>query len=106
MSGDEIRISTKNGLHHFRSGKLLNTYKIIPQKVQEEYDSTCPVPPCQPKSRERVYYFLEPFKKYIAIDLKNTDYSFKLSRQDFSGGKDDLVFRNGDMAQYYLLRKL
>lgn len=54
MEGDELDISTAEGLYHYKNGVLVNRYKIIPQKLDQP---------------DRVVYYLEPAQRYFYIDM-------------------------------------
>ena len=67
--GDVIRISTKNGLKHYRNKKLLNTYKIIPQPAIVTIQPQCRVAPCPPVDIQVLVYHLGHAGRYI--DIRN-----------------------------------
>ena len=64
---DVIRISTKNGLKHYRNKQLLNTYKIIPQLAIIKIQPQCRVAPCPPIDTKVLVYYLEPAERFISI---------------------------------------
>ncbi|MFC4163518.1 hypothetical protein ACFOWU_07640 [Epilithonimonas zeae] len=66
---DQIEISTKEGLKHFRKGKLINTYKIIPRK----FSST-------EINLPRIYY-LPSFQLYFKV-VERQFYITKTKFQD------------------------
>ncbi len=67
--GDVIRISTKNGLKHFRNKRLLNTYKIIPQPAVVTIQPQCRVAPCPPVEIQVLVYYMGYTQRYI--DIRN-----------------------------------
>lgn len=66
---DQIEISTNEGLKHFRKGKLINTYKIIPRK----FSST-------EMNLPRIYY-LPSFQLYFKV-VERKFYITKTKFQD------------------------
>ncbi len=67
--GDLIRISTKNGLKHYRNKRLLNTYKIIPQPAIITIQPQCRVAPCPPVDMQTLVYYMGHAERYI--DIRN-----------------------------------
>ncbi len=59
---DNLIISAAAGMQHFRNGKLINSYKIIPQRITETY-----IDPKDNTAKEDflMVYYIEPLKKYI-----------------------------------------
>ncbi|MCG2618139.1 hypothetical protein LZZ85_27800 [Terrimonas sp. NA20] len=78
--GDVIRISTKNGLKHYRNKRLLNTYKIIPQPATITIQPQCKVAPCPPIDTQVLVYYMGSAERYIDIrnnSLLISDSSYK-----------------------------
>ncbi|MBO9657997.1 MAG: hypothetical protein J7527_04155 [Chitinophagaceae bacterium] len=67
--GDMLRISTKNGLKHYRNKQLLNTYKIIPQPAVVTIQPQCRVAPCPPVDMQVLVYYMGQAQRYI--DIRN-----------------------------------
>ncbi|MET0462981.1 MAG: hypothetical protein ABW007_07500 [Chitinophagaceae bacterium] len=67
--GDVIRISTKNGLKHYRNKRLLNTYKIVPQPTIIKIQPQCKVAPCPPIDSPVLVYHMGHAERYI--DIRN-----------------------------------
>lgn len=66
-TGDVIRISTKSGLKHYRNGKLLNNYKLIPQQTIITVEAKCKVPPCFKTETNQLVYYLDAADRFIDI---------------------------------------
>lgn len=65
--GDVIRISTKNGLKHYRNKKLVNTYKLIPQQGIVMIQPNCLRPPCPPIESTKLIYYLGAHSRFIDV---------------------------------------
>lgn len=79
---DQIEIAPKEGLKHFRKGKLINTYKIIPRK----FSSTERNLPC--------IYYLPSFQLYFKVVERKFYISKTKFQDDVSSNKigdDDWV---------------
>lgn len=64
---DQIEIAPKEGLKHFRKGKLINTYKIIPRKCSST------------EVNRRCIYYLPSFQLYFKV----VDRKFYITRTKF-----------------------
>lgn len=64
---DVIRISTGNGLKHYRNKRLLNTYKIIPQLAVITIQPQCRVAPCPPVDTKVLVYYMGAAERFINI---------------------------------------
>lgn len=65
--GDFLKISTKNGLKHYRNNKLLNNYKLIPQLTTILIEAQCRVPPCFTTETKVLVYYMDQVKRFIEI---------------------------------------
>jgi hypothetical protein len=65
--GDALRISTKNGLKHYRNNKLLNNYKLIPQLTTVMIEAQCRVPPCFTTETKVLVYYLDHVKRFVEV---------------------------------------
>ncbi|HVK46817.1 MAG TPA: hypothetical protein VM488_03220 [Pseudobacter sp.] len=65
--GDVVRISTKNGLKHYRNNKLMNNYKIVPQLTTTRVEAQCRVPPCFTTITKVLVYYMDGIKRFVEI---------------------------------------
>lgn len=80
-AGDKLTISTAEGLYHYRNNKLVNQYKIIPQKIKQTFTMRCIKAPCPaPTTIERIVFYLESYKKYV--DIQNGSLLFSKNKYD------------------------
>jgi hypothetical protein len=63
--GDIVKADKKSGLRHYRNGKLINNYKIIPQLTTIRTQPQCRVAPCPPIETKTIVYYLETTKRFI-----------------------------------------
>lgn len=64
---DVLEVSMKNGLGHYRKGKLLNRYKIIPETITIEQVVNCHMPPCPPMRYKASAYYVDVLSRYFLI---------------------------------------
>jgi hypothetical protein len=76
---DLIKISTKNGLKHYRNNRLLNTYKIIPQLSTIMIQPKCNLAPCPEIEWKVLVYYLDFAKCFI--DIRNN--VFRMSAETY-----------------------
>ncbi len=104
LKNDQLTISTAEGLYHYRDGKLLNRYKIIPQQIKQLITTTCLIPPCPVRQEEKVVYYLEPFRRYIDIRVLSDRAWFCVSKKTFDMASKEMVFKEGDWTTGYRLK--
>jgi hypothetical protein len=104
-TGDELRISSAEGLSHFRNGKLVNTYKIIPARIKQRHVNPCLVPPCPEREEDKIVYYLEPIHRYFTIDQLTDRSWFNFSKKIFVSSGTAATFMEGDWTTGYRLVK-
>jgi len=102
---DELKISTADGLYHYRNGQIVNRYKIIPQKIKQYRTNPCLVPPCPTSEEEKIVYYLEPFQRYIYIEQLTDRAWFHISVKTFSDSNSNERFTGGDWGSGCRLKK-
>lgn len=86
---DQIQISPKEGLKHFRKGKLINTYKIIPRKcLSTEVNRRC------------IYYF-PLFQLYFKV----VDRKFYMTKTKFQDDVSTNKIDDNDWVKAFHLIK-
>jgi hypothetical protein len=103
--GDELRISSAEGLSHFRNGKLVNSYKIIPTRIKQRHVNPCLIPPCPEREEEKIVYYLEPIHRYFSIEQLMDRSWFNFSRKIFISPGTPATFEEGDWVTGYRLVK-
>ncbi len=104
MTSDVLKISMADGLSHSRKGKLINQYKIIPQKITQEIRSGCLHPPCNPRTSDKVVFWLEPAKRYFYINMSGKEGRLLVSKEHFAASDAKTFFREDEWINAYKLK--
>lgn len=96
--GDKISVSSRDGLKHFRNGKQLNTYKIIPLQLTEH--TSMPAKPSVILSKQHQVFYLEPFKRYFII----VDNSFLVTKGKYLRTNALTNFNRADWASAFVIK--
>lgn len=67
-TNDVLEVSIRNGLRHYRAGKLKGTYKIIPDTITVKRVAPCLVPPCPEFLDVIPVFYTEPINRFISFD--------------------------------------
>lgn len=84
--GDQLRISKKDGLKHYRKGVLQNIYKIIPTRVIEESSSASTV------TKQHEIFYIGQFNRYFRIVGNN----FMVTKAKYPEGKNITKWNNAE----------
>ena len=102
---DGIRYSMREGLFHYRSGKLINKYKIIPLKVKWVKVAPCQMPPCPEFSSEVLVYYVGVWQRFIFFDELPDRTWLQISKKTYEQANDLPALREGDWETLCWLRK-
>ncbi|MCP9751370.1 hypothetical protein EGI32_10340 [Ferruginibacter sp. HRS2-29] len=80
-TGDIIRISTRNGLRHYRNNVLVNNYKILPQLAIFTIEAKCKVAPCFTIDKNEVVFYLDGSQRFI--DIRNNTFFVSINRYSY-----------------------
>lgn len=82
--GDVVRISTKNGLKHYRNNKLMNNYKIVPQLTTTRVEAQCRVPPCFTTITKVLVYYMDGIKRFV--EIRNNGFMISAEQHESAPG--------------------
>ncbi len=83
-TGDKISYSMQEGLYHYRAGKLLNRYKIIPRKIKLKKVAPCQVPPCPVFEYQVLVYYVDVWQRYLWIKDGSSLASLNISAKKYN----------------------
>lgn len=78
---DVIKISTRDGLRHYRNNVLVNNYKILPQLAIFTIEAKCKVAPCFTYDTNEVVFYLDGSQRFI--DIRNNTFFISINQYSY-----------------------
>jgi len=103
-TGDMLDVSLQKGLRHYRNGKLVNTYKIIPATIKVKKVAPCLKPPCPELVHDVPVYYTDVLNRYIELDdLSNKSYIN--AAPAYYKAQSGKPLREGQWELWYVLKR-
>lgn len=101
---DALYVSLKDGLRHYRNGRLINTYKIIPDSIKRIQVINCHMPPCPPLKITEPALYVESLKRYLIFftNLNGNTY-LKATPVGYNVRKNEAL-KEEDISLWYVLK--
>ncbi|SDC89842.1 hypothetical protein [Niabella drilacis] len=103
-TGDMLDVSLQKGLRHYRNGKLVSTYKIIPATIKVKKVAPCLKPPCPELVHDVPVYYAGALNRYIELDDLSSKSYLYAAPEDYNT-QSGQPLREGQWALWYVLKK-
>ena len=99
---DVIQISAAKGMLHYRKGKQLQNYKIIPRYIRYSFQPQCATAPCPTVTKIETVYFMGGAARFVRTSGK----IFFISAKEFADNDSSIGMKKEDWIAAYEIKRL